>query len=175
MTTLAAIQGNGWAVIGCDSRIIENNGILIAGSGAGRGSNLLQFGWKAPKPTAAENLDKYITQKFIPAMRKLFIDAGYDMKEDGDAAEHDSSFLVIVRGIIYPIFEDYSWDRDSRGIYYSGSGGDIALGAMEAMEVDNPDITAKDAQVIIHKAISVACKWDIFTAEPIVIRTQYAK
>ncbi len=46
---------------------------------------------------------------------------------------------------------------------------------MEAMEVDNPDITAKDAQVIIHKAISVACKWDIFTAEPIVIRTQYAK
>ncbi len=49
MTTLAAIQGNGWAVIGCDSRssdesgrpidmathkIIENNGILIAGSGA---------------------------------------------------------------------------------------------------------------------------------------------
>jgi hypothetical protein len=48
MTTLAAIQGDGWAVIGCDSRssdesgrpidmathkIIENNGILIAGSG----------------------------------------------------------------------------------------------------------------------------------------------
>ncbi len=43
MTTLAAIQGNGWAVIGCDSRssdesgrpidmathkIIENNGIF---------------------------------------------------------------------------------------------------------------------------------------------------
>ncbi len=55
MTTLAAIQGDGWAVIGCDSRssdesgrpmnlathkIIENNGILIAGSGASRGSNL---------------------------------------------------------------------------------------------------------------------------------------
>ena len=48
MTTLAAIQGDGWTVIGCDSRasdesgrymelatskIIENNGILIAVSG----------------------------------------------------------------------------------------------------------------------------------------------
>jgi ATP-dependent protease HslVU (ClpYQ) peptidase subunit len=108
-------------------------------------------------------------------MRKLFVDAGYDMKEDGDAAEHDSSFLIIVRGTIYPIFEDYSWDRDSRGIYYSGSGGDIALGAMEAMEVDNPNLTPKDAQVILHKAISIACKWDIFTAAPIVIETQYAK
>ena len=95
MTTLAAIQGDGWAVIGCDSRssddsgrpmnlathkIIENNGILIAGSGSSRGSNILQFGWKAPKPTVNENLDKFMTQKFIPQMRQVFIDAGYDMK-----------------------------------------------------------------------------------------------
>ena len=109
MTTLAAIQGDGWAVIGCDSRssddngrpmnlathkIIENNGILIAGSGSSRGSNILQFGWKAPKPTANESLDKFVTQKFIPQMRQVFIDAGYDMKEDGDAAEHDSSFII---------------------------------------------------------------------------------
>ncbi len=49
MTTLAAFQGNGWAVIGADSRatddggrvfnlatpkIIDNNGYLIATSGA---------------------------------------------------------------------------------------------------------------------------------------------
>ena len=115
MTTLAAIQGDGWAVIGCDSRssddsgrpmnlathkIIENNGILIAGSGSSRGSNILQFGWKAPKPTVNENLDKFMTQKFIPQMRQAFIDAGYDMKEDGDAAEHDSSFIIVVRGVI---------------------------------------------------------------------------
>ena len=52
MTTLAAIQGDGWAVLGCDSRasdengrymelasskIIDNSGILIAVSGASRG------------------------------------------------------------------------------------------------------------------------------------------
>ena len=101
MTTLVAIQGDGWSVLGCDSRssddsgrpidmatnkIIENNGILIAGAGSGRGSNLLQFGWKAPKPTAAQDLDTFMTQTFIPAMRKLFVDAGYEMKEDGEAA-----------------------------------------------------------------------------------------
>ncbi len=38
-------------------KIIENNGILIAGSGASRGSNILQFGWKAPKPRATDDLD----------------------------------------------------------------------------------------------------------------------
>jgi len=188
MTTLAAIQGDGWAVIGCDSRssddsgrpmnlatrkIIENNGILIAGSGASRGSNLLQFGWKAPKPTASENLDKFVTQKFIPSMRKLFIDAGYDMKEDGDVAEHDSSFLIVVRGVIYPVFEDYSWDRDTSGIYYSGSGGDIALGAMEALLGEYQYLEAEGAESVVRNAITIASKWDIHTAQPIIVMTQY--
>jgi ATP-dependent protease HslVU (ClpYQ) peptidase subunit len=188
MTTLAAIQGDGWAVIGCDSRssdesgrpmnlathkIIENNGILIAGSGASRGSNLLQFGWKAPKPTTSENLDKFVTQKFIPSMRKLFIDAGYDMKEDGDVAEHDSSFLIVVRGVIYPVFEDYSWDRDTSGIYYSGSGGDIALGAMEALLGEYQYLEAEGAESVVRSAISIASKWDIHTAQPIIVMTQY--
>ena len=151
MTTLAAYQGDGWSVIGCDSRasdeggrpmtiathkITENNGYLIAGSGASRGSNILQFGWKPPKPTKLEDLDLFMTQKFIPAMRKVFIDAGYDMKEDGDAAAQDSDFIISIHGVIYPVFEDYSWDRDSRGIYYGGSGGDVALGVMEALHIN---------------------------------------
>jgi len=192
MTTLLAYQGDGWAVVGCDSRssdesgrpmvmathkVINNNGTLIAGSGAGRGSNIMQFGWKAPKPTAveAQNLDIFVSQKFIPAMRKAFVDAGYDMKEDGDAAAHDSSFLVIVRGTIYPIFEDYSWDRDARGIYYSGSGGDVALGSLLTYLDTISEITPKSIEAAIEAAITKACGWDIYTAPPIITKIQYAK
>lgn len=192
MTTLIAYQGDGWAVVGCDSRssdesgrpmvmatnkIIDNNGVLIAGSGAGRGSNIMQFGWKAPRPTIteAQNLDSFVSKKFIPEMRKAFVDAGYDMKEDGDAAAHDSEFLVILRGVIYPIFGDYSWDRDARGIYYSGSGGDVALGAFVSM-LDHVDTSSpKDIELAIREAISKACQWDIYTAEPIITKTQYSK
>lgn len=189
MTTLVGIQGKGWAVLGADrrstdeagkplimetSKIIDNNNVLIAGSGAGRGSNLLQFGWKAPRPTAAQDLDTFITQKFIPEMRKLFVDAGYDMKEDGDAAAHDSEFLVAVRGVIYPIFQDYSWDRDRRGIYYSGSGGHVALGALEALGVDEVK-TPEEAAKIIETAIKVAIKWDVYTNGPIDIKIQKSK
>jgi len=192
MTTLIGYQGKGWAVLGCDSRssddsgrpmvmathkIIENNGVLIAGSGAGRGSNIMQFGWKAPKPTATESqdLDNFVTQKFIPAMRKTFIDAGYDMKEDGDAATHDSDFLVCIRGTIYPIFGDYSWDRDIRGIYYAGSGGDVALGSLIARleNIDNND--PQDVQDAIANSIRDAIDWDIYTAAPVVTRIQYSK
>ena len=189
MTTLAAIQGDGWTVIGCDSRssdergrpidmatnkIIENNGILIAGSGAGRGSNLLQFGWKPPRPKASEDLDLFMTKRFIPSMRKFFIEAGYDMKEDGDAAAHDSQFIVSIRGVLYPIFEDYSWDRDTRGIYYSGSGGDIAIGAMEALGASRV-VSATSAEKIIKKAIEISTKWDIYSHGPIITKVQYSK
>jgi len=189
MTTLAAIQGDGWSVIGCDSRssddngrpvnmvtnkIIDNNGILIAGSGSGRGSNILQFGWKAPKPSTNQDLDIFVTQSFIPQMRKAFIDAGYDMKEDGDAAEHDSAFIISVKGVIYPIFEDYSWDRDSSNVYYSGSGGDVALGAMQALGIEDAK-GPEDAERIVRKAIEIASEWDIFTNGPIITKIQFAK
>jgi ATP-dependent protease HslVU (ClpYQ) peptidase subunit len=177
MTTLAAIQGDGWAVIGCDSRasdeggrymdlathkIVDNNGILIAVSGASRGGNIAQFGWKAPKPRVNEDLDIFMTTKFIPSLRKAFQDAGYEGKDDGAAAEHDSSLIVSVRGVIYPIFEDYSWDREDRNVYYSGSGGDIALGALEVLnyqKIKSPEAAEK----ALRKAIEAAIKHDIYS------------
>jgi len=149
MTTLAAIQGDGWAVIGSDSlstddsgrpiqmatpKIVQNGAYLIAGAGSVRGCNILQYGWTPPKPRG--DLDKFMTKTFIPAMRKAFLEAGYDMKQDSSEALHDSEFLVIVHGIIYPIFEDYSWERSTEPFYVSGSGGGFALGALKALELD---------------------------------------
>jgi ATP-dependent protease HslVU (ClpYQ) peptidase subunit len=189
MTTLAAIQGDGWAVVGCDSRstddhgkpmtmitpkIIQNGNYLIAGAGASRGSNLLQFGWTPPKFKLSDNLDKFMTTKFIPSMRKLFLDAGYDMKEDGQAASHDSEFIIIANGVIYPVFSDYSWDRTATKVYYSGSGGHTALGAMEVLGADKAK-TAEQAASIIDKAINTAIKWDVYSNGPVIIKKQFAR
>jgi len=188
MTTLAAVQGDGWSVIGCDSRasdedgrymelavskIIDNNGVLIAVSGASRGGNITQFGWKPPKPKAAENLDLFMTKRFIPSMRKAFIESGYDGKEDGDSAWHDSNLLVSVKGVIYPIFNDYSWDREARRVYYAGSGGDIALGALEALNYSK--LTSPEAvEKVLRKAIEIACKHDIYSGGEIHTHIQMA-
>lgn len=188
MTTLAAIQGDGWAVLGCDSRasdeggryldmathkIINNNGVLIAGAGASRGSNILQFGWKPPKPKVGEDLDGFMTKRFIPAMRKAFQDAGYEGKADESAAEHDSIFLVAIRGVIYPIYGDYSWDREARNVYYAGSGGDIALGALEALNYSKIS-TPSAAEKAIRRAIEAAIKHDIYSGGEIVTHIQEA-
>lgn len=193
MTTLAAFQGNGWAVIGCDSRasdeggramdlatpkVVKNGDYLIAVSGASRGGNIAQFGWTPPAPPQTTNtntLDKFMTKRFIPSLRKAFIDAGYDAKDDGDAAWQDSSLLISVRGRIYPIWNDYSWDRDVRNIYYGGSGGDVALGAMAALGITKCADNPAKAEEVIRKAVVLATEWDVYSAGPIVTEIQYGK
>jgi ATP-dependent protease HslVU (ClpYQ) peptidase subunit len=189
MTTLAAYQGDGWAVIGADSRasdedgrvmdlatpkIVKNGEYLIAVSGASRGGNIAQFGWtppKAPKSTDPTVLDKFVTRKLIPSLRTAFIEAGYDAKDDGDAAWQDSNLLIIFNGVIYPIFNDYSWDREARNIYYSGSGGDVALGAMVALGIEKVK-TVEAAEKIVYKAVELAAKWDAYTNPPIIVHSQ---
>jgi ATP-dependent protease HslVU (ClpYQ) peptidase subunit len=190
MTTLAAYQGDGWAVIGCDSRatdeagnimdlatpkVIENGQYLIAVAGSSRGGNILQFGWKPPKPPVSDDLnilDKFITSKFIPAMRKAFIEAGFDMKDDGDVAMTDSVFIVVVHGVVYWINEDYSWDRDVRGIYHQGSGGIVAAAAMTALGIEKCK-DAKTAEKIIAKSVDIATQWDVYSHGPIIVRSQH--
>jgi len=193
MTTLAAFQGNGWAVIGCDSRasdesgramdlaapkVIENCGYLIAVSGASRGGNISQFGWTPPKPPAVldqDGLDKFMTKRFIPELRKAFISAGYDAKDEGEAAWQDSNLLVAVRGIIYPIFNDYSWDRDVRNVYYAGSGGDVALGAMVALGIEKLSEKPEQAEKVVRQAVVLACSWDVYTSAPVITMIQHGK
>jgi ATP-dependent protease HslVU (ClpYQ) peptidase subunit len=193
MTTLAAFQGNGWAVIGCDSRasdesgrvmnlatpkVVQNGAYLIAVSGASRGGNIAQFGWTPPAPPEIgniTNLDKFMTRKFIPQLRDAFVEAGYDAKPEGDAATQDSPLIVIVNGVIYPIAEDYSWDREVRNIYYSGSGGDVALGSMVALGIEKLMDEPEKAARIVRRSVEVACMWDAYSNQPIVVKTQHGK
>ena len=181
MTTLAAVQGEGWAVIGSDSlstdengrpinmatpKIVKNGSFLIAGAGSVRGCNILQHGWTPPKPRG--ELDRFMTKTFIPSMRKAFLDAGYDMKQDSSSALHDSEFLVLVHGVIYPIFEDYSWERSKDPLYVSGSGGAYALGALKTQNIDD-EWSARQA---IEKAINIAIECDTSSGGSIYLASQ---
>lgn len=193
MTVLAAFQGNGFAIVGADSRATEETGdsyilsnpkitwdeeedYLFAICGATRGGNLLQQGWVPPQPpefTSITKLDQFMTQLFIPQLRDHFVESGYDAKWEGEAAWMDSGFLVATKGIIYPISSDYGWDRDIRSIYTMGSGGPIALGALCALGIDKCKDDPKKAKQIIKKAIEIACDWNAFCAPPIIIETQF--
>jgi hypothetical protein len=86
MTTIAAIEGDGWAVIGADSqssdesgfaidipagKIFKNGDVIVAGAGAVRGINLLEHAWVSPA-VKIDNIDKYVTSILIPSIRKCF-------------------------------------------------------------------------------------------------------
>ena len=180
MTTIAAIQGDGWVVMGSDTqgtyndsknlymvghKVYDNNGILIAGCGMGRGLDLMHKAWKAPKPTkklTIEQLELWMARTFIPKMRQMFIESGYDMKDDGDYAQHESVFLVAVQGTLFIIDDDYSFDRDARGVITSGSGGDYAAGALFALDSKKAN-TVEKAKVVLRKAVDAAKEYDIYS------------
>jgi len=185
MTTLAAIQGDGWCTIGADSQASDESGFtmqivtgktfkngpaLIAGAGAVRGINLLQFGWTAPK-YKGKTSDHYVTQSFIPSMRQMFVKAGYDMKDDGDVAYNDNVFIIAVKGNLYSIAEDYSWERCKRGLYVAGSGGKYALGALGALNADKAKNTV-EAEKLIRRAIQESIRWDAYSGGEIEVLSQ---
>jgi ATP-dependent protease HslVU (ClpYQ) peptidase subunit len=176
MTTLAAIQGDGWAVIGGDSqssdesgfainiptgKIFRNGEIILAGAGQVRGINLLEHVWVAP-PIKIDNIDKYVTSILIPSIRKCFDAADYEYKQDGASVENDNIWLICVRGNIYRIDEDYSWERTDSNIYVAGSGERFALGALESLKAGDADSITK-AKNYIRVALKIASKYDAFT------------
>jgi len=189
MTTLVAFQGEDFAVVGCDSRatedggffmdlatpkIVKNGDYLIAVSGASRGGNIAQFGWTPPKPPNSNNrvtLDKFMTKKVIPSLRRAFLDAGFDAKDDGEAAWMDSNLFIIFNGVVYPVFNDYSWDREIRNVYFAGSGGELACGALAALGVDE-DMPLELIEDHIRRSIEISCQWSAFSSPPVIIMTQ---
>ena len=107
----------------------------------------------------------------MPSIRTAFIDAGYDQKEDGASATHDSEFLVSVNGSLYHLFGDYAWERDERGIYVIGSGGELALGALEALDATSAESPAVAAK-ILKKAVAIAIKHDVNSGGKVHVYTQ---
>ena len=184
MTTLVGVQGNGWCVLGADSKasdtngeyiyvrepkIFENGPALIAGSGAVRGLNILQHGWTAPRYRGTP--ESYMTRLFIPSLRRKLISAGSEWKKEDETVRHDNDLLVAVKGQIFKISDDYSWETSISNLYRAGSGGDYALGALKALGAENVE-TPEDAKEFITLAIQAAIDCDNFSGGEIVTFVQ---
>lgn len=192
MTTIVAVQGPSWAVVGFDSRVTEEGGrsytlgrgsskvvkngqYLLGAAGDVRAINILAYAFQPPKPAdlTGVRLDRFITSKFVPALRTCFEDHGYASRESKEQAQHGSVVLAIVNGQIYEIDEDYAWVRDTTGIYSFGSGGDYALGAMYAMTGDSlADSGVETTKKVIRESLQIAAKLDVGSGPPFHIMHQ---
>jgi hypothetical protein len=199
MTTILAIQGDGFAVVGTDTRIslldddgsayqiatlgggtskIAINGkYLLGAAGDLRAINILHHSFQPPTPAPGlkgKRLDSFITTKFIPSLRACFEEHGYASSERGSKATHSSELIAIVNGSIYVIDSDYSWMNDTTGIYGLGTGAPFALGALHVMPKAKKQ-TITSAKQNILKALAVAARFDPGTGSPFQTYTQEHK
>lgn len=186
MTTIVAVQGASWAVVGFDSRVTEEAGraytlgrgsakvmkngqYLLGAAGDVRAINILAYAFEPPRANdlVGIRLDRFMTSKFVPALRACFEDHGYAAKETKEQAQHGSVVLVIVNGSIYEIGEDYAWVRDTTGIYSFGSGGDYALGSMYATHGDGiSNLNINEVQKLVRDSLHIAARLDPGSGPP---------
>jgi ATP-dependent protease HslVU (ClpYQ) peptidase subunit len=194
MTTIIAIQGNDWAVVGFDSQVTEEGGrqytlgrgsakvmkngqYLLGAAGDVRAINILAYAFTPPKAMqlTGVRLDRFITSKFVPALRECFEEHGYVSRESREQAQHGSVVLVVVNGQIYEIDEDYAWVRDSTGVYAFGSGGEYALGAIYASTGDNiAGLGIVKTEKAVRDALMIAAKLDSSSGPPFHVMRQTA-
>lgn len=192
MTTIIGIQGDGYALMVGDSRIsdIGRDGEILSTSTLGGGVNkiantkqfllgaagdlrcinLLTHAFSPPQPPAVtgKRLDAFMTLKFVPELRSCFDEHGYSLPERDSSqhvAEHGSTILVAVNGVIYCVDSDYSWIIESSGLFAIGSGAQYALGALQAL-VGGKKLELQQAKRVALKAIAIAAKYDPGTGAP---------
>ena len=184
MTTIAAVQGDGWAVVGYDSRVttitdggryytlpkgnaklVKNGDYLIGTAGDLRVVNILSYSFKPPVPPKTKtNLDKFMINTFVPAIKTCFENEGINQKE-GTGAD----LLIVVRGKVYELGEHFEWSPDVNQVYAIGSGASYALGSLYTNIKKN---SLTQAQASIRQALEVSALLDPYTGSPFTVVTQ---
>jgi ATP-dependent protease HslVU (ClpYQ) peptidase subunit len=193
MTTIVAVQGPTWAVVGFDSqvtedsnrrytmsrgssKVVKNGDYILGAAGDVRAINLLAHAFRPPAlgDLLGIKLDRFMTSRFVPALRACFEDQGYaaPTKDSKEIAEQGSKVLAVANGVIYVIGEDYSWVRDITGVYSFGSGGDFAAGALFSLGADTPATSMMTTEKMIRKSLAVAARLDPGTGSPFHVVTQ---
>jgi ATP-dependent protease HslVU (ClpYQ) peptidase subunit len=185
VTTIVGIQGDGWSVLASDSminsgsqpffakgmeKLFERSDYLLGIAGDAVAIDILKCLWKPPRSAKPTDLDYYLTTKVIPSLRASCSLNGYDLQKDKkDDPDAGFELLLSLKGRIWQISsDDFGWLRDRRGLYAIGSGGQIALGVLAALDTRSVTSALKAAR----KAIEVACNYDINTGGEVQVLTQ---
>ena len=124
-----------------------------------RGGQVIRHAFKPPaidhldphSNTVTEgDIDEYMNTTFVNELREVFKKAGFAQSENGQDIAH-SWMLVGVRGRLYHVDADYCVLEDRRTYAAIGSGGQVACGAMGALEGSDLDAEAR-----IRRALAMA-------------------
>jgi ATP-dependent protease HslVU (ClpYQ) peptidase subunit len=193
VTTILAIQGDGWAAIGSDtqwtddynrvgrmnqSKVITTGKYLIGVAGDTRGANVVQHSFNPPalppKVTGAK-LTKFIVSQFVPSYKEALESQGAGRPQyDDQPAQSANEILVVANGVIFQIDQDYGTETDTCNLYAIGSGAHYGLGALQAV-TEKKKITVATVRPLMLKALTIAAKFDAGTGSPFHMFIQQAQ
>ena len=176
MTTILAVQHEDKVMFAADSQTTANRGkrythpsmtkltergkYIMACAGDVAACDLVHYLWNPPNPKVAdyEDLYRFVITDVVPSLKQTFKDNDYKWQNDKD---DDGGFTILlaIGGTVFEIDDDMSVSLDVNGFYGIGSGSDFGLGAL-----------ASGAS--LKKAVSIAAKFDVYTAAPFIYKTQ---
>jgi len=144
MTCIAGVVHNGKVYIGGDSagsfghslnvradrKVFKSGEFLYGFCGSFRMGQLLQHSLKVPDRNPDRDPHEYMVTDFINAVRECLKAGGYAEKHDD--VETGGNFLVGYSGRLFQVESDYQVGEAFDGWDASGSGFEVALGALYA-------------------------------------------
>jgi len=154
--------GDSAAVAGWDIQKTANQKVFVIGdfligyTSSFRMGQLLQYHLDVPENNQDDDL-RYLVTKFIPAVRECLRQGGYTKMENNQ--ESAGFFLVGYRGRAYKICDDFQILRSMDGFVAVGYGESNALGALAALDIQNPEQAIK-------RALEIAGRFSVQVCEP---------
>jgi len=143
MTCIIALKHDNGILVGADSlmtigyecdvlkqkKIFKKGRYVIGITGRLRSSSLLIGADNPPEPKTKVT-HNYMIQKFIPWLKKVMTDSGFQKKKDEVEEMVGTWLLVVVDGEIYTIDSDYSLYQNRLDFQADGSGAPYAKGSL---------------------------------------------
>lgn len=144
MTTIAAKQDKDGVHFAWDTQVsrgsyavgemdkvvcYQNGAIVIGSSGQARINNLLTTLKFDPLVETDFNPNDWMTNVFAPTVFEHFDQAKFAEVINGRYSG-ENSYIVAVRGTLYDVGANLSWNTSQEGLYAIGSGFGFAIGAM---------------------------------------------
>ena len=174
MTCVVAIRHNGFIYLGGDSqgtsghssasridpKVFRNGTSLIGYTTSFRMGQLLEHGLKLPEPKPDQTIMNFMCIDFIDAVRNVLSDGGFEKKEN--EVRTGGNFIVAYGGEIFEVDSDYQVWRPIKPYLAIGSGADIAIGALCAME----NLKELSGKARVHTALSAAAEFNSTVSAP---------
>lgn len=166
------VNGGGAAQMRRDPKVFQlNRHVAIGYTSSFRMGQLLRFNLSLPAIVDAvgdkrsDDAFEWAVKEFIPACRTALKDGGYATVNN--TAEYGGYFLLAVRDRLFEVQSDYQVAEPTPAYVATGSGEEIALGALHVLVgPDSEPLTKTKAKEFATKALNAAVFHSAYVRPP---------